>query len=172
MGPSDVETEATPHFSRQSALYYHPSSGRERSSCPGYMQSSRARWDMGHKQSAGHVPKRLAMSQTLAWISPLPWSGAPELCLWEEESQLHLQPWWEKQAGKSLDGHCPFVLQMCCGNSINNADKLNSFLSGWGQGLPVDKNWEPTLVKASIRLRPSWDLLPQAISLFKAHSVN
>lgn len=170
VGPSDVGTEASSHFSRRSALYHHPSSGRERRNCLGCLQSSRARWDTGHKQTAGRVPRHLAMlSKTLAWISPFPWSGDPELCLWEE-SHLHLHPQWEKQAGKSLD--VPFVLQMFCGNSMNNAYKFNSFLSGRGQGVPADKNWEPTLVKASIRPRPSWDLLPQAIPLFKAHSVN
>lgn len=36
----------------------------------------------------------------------------------------------EKQAGKGLDGLCPFLLQMCCGNSMNNAYKFKSFLSG------------------------------------------
>ena len=82
MGPSDVESEAASHFSRQSALYHHASSGTERRNCLGCMQSSRARWDMGHRQTAGRVPKRLAMlSKTLAGISPPPWSGAPELCL-------------------------------------------------------------------------------------------
>lgn len=61
VGPRDVESEASSHFSRQSALYHHPSSGRERRNCLGCWRSSRARWDVGHKQTAGHVPKRLAM---------------------------------------------------------------------------------------------------------------
>ena len=83
MGPSDVESEAASHFSRQRAFYHHPSSGRQRRNSFGCVQSSRTRWDIGHKQSAGHVAKRLAMlSETLAWISPLPLSaGQHKLCL-------------------------------------------------------------------------------------------
>lgn len=36
--------------------------------------------------------------------------------------QLHLHPWWENRAGKSLDGLGPlcFVRGKCCANSMNN----------------------------------------------------